>query len=156
MQQHKIRPRAGSKHTHKRLGIGDTFAGKGAKGQKARVGGHRKFSAGFEGGQISLVRRMPKLGGFRNPNRIPYQPVNLADLEQRHAGVDVTVESLHKAGLIKKLSLPVKLLAFGEVTKKFTVKVDAASKSAVAAVEKAGGKVELPAAAAKKATEAKA
>ncbi len=82
MQQNTLHPKKGSTKTHKRRGIGDTYAGRGCKGQLSRVGGRSKFSAAFEGGQISLVRRMPKLGGFRNINRVEFQPVNLLDLEK--------------------------------------------------------------------------
>jgi large subunit ribosomal protein L15 len=143
MQQNTLKPRKGSTKRHKRRGIGDTFAGKGVKGQKARVGASGKYTAGFEGGQISLVRRMPKLGGFRNPNRVPFQPVNLTDLEARLAAETADATTLHAAGLIKKKNLPIKLLATGTLKKKLTVKVDAASAAAKAAVEKAGGTVEI-------------
>ena len=91
MQQHTLKPKRGSTHRHKRRGIGDTFAGRGVKGQKSRVGGRSKFGAGFEGGQISLIRRMPKLGGFRNINRVEFQPVNLADLEKLEIVIKVDV-----------------------------------------------------------------
>ncbi|MCF7836350.1 50S ribosomal protein L15 [Candidatus Gracilibacteria bacterium] len=144
MQQHTLKPVKGSTTRHKRRGIGDTFAGRGCKGQQARVGGRSKFSAAFEGGQISLVRRMPKLGGFRNINRVEFQAVNLGDLEK--LGVDkISRETLKQAGLIKKLKQPVKILGFGKLTKKLTCFVDAVSQSAKEAIEKAGGNIELPA-----------
>ncbi len=142
MQQNTLSPKKGSAKRHKRRGIGDTFAGRGCKGQKSRVGGRSKFSAAFEGGQISIVRRMPKLGGFRNINRVEFQPVNLSDLEK--LSIDkISRETLYKVGLIKKLKLPVKILGMGKLTKKVTCFVDAASKNAKMAIEKAGGSVEL-------------
>ncbi len=144
MQQHTLKSKSGSRKKHHRRGIGDTFAGRGCKGQQSRVGGRSKFTAGFEGGQISLIRRMPKLGGFTNPNRVPYQPVNLSDLETRFSADVADSETLLAAGLIKKANQPVKILGTGGLKKKLTVKVDAASKSAIAAIEKAGGTVELP------------
>lgn len=142
MQQHTLKPRPGSNKRHKRRGIGDTFAGRGVKGQKSRVGGRSKFSAGFEGGQISLIRRMPKLGGFRNPNRVEFQPVNLANLE-RLAIDKISRETLAEANLIRTAKRPVKILGSGKLTKKLTCFVDAVSKSARAAIEKAGGSIEL-------------
>ncbi len=144
MQQNTLKPRAGSRKVHHRRGIGDTFAGRGCKGQQSRVGGRSKFSAAFEGGQISLIRRMPKLGGFKNPNKIPFQPVNLSDLETRLDTEVADVETLYAADLIKKKNLPIKILGKGELKKKLTVKVDAASKTAIAAIEKAGGTIDLP------------
>ncbi|MFH0776773.1 MAG: 50S ribosomal protein L15 [Patescibacteria group bacterium] len=144
MQQHTLKPKKGSTHRHNRRGIGDGFAGRGCKGQQARVGGRSKFGAGFEGGQISLLRRMPKLGGFRNVNRVEFQPVNLGDLEK--LGIDkISRETLKNAGLISKKNSPVKILGFGQLSKKLTCFVDAVSKSARAAIEKAGGSIELPA-----------
>lgn len=143
MQQHTLKPAKGSNRRHKRRGIGDTYAGRGCKGQKSRVGGRSKFTAAFEGGQISLVRRMPKLGGFRNINRVEFQPVNLSNLENRLDVDKVSAETLLEAGLIKKLKQPVKLLGTGKLTKKLTCFVDAVSKSAKEAIEKAGGSIEL-------------
>lgn len=143
MQQHTLKPKKGSTHRHKRKGIGDTFAGRGCKGQKARVGGRSRYGSGFEGGQMPLQRRMPKLGGFLNINRFSYQPVNLQDLEER-LGVDkVSSETLHAAGLIKKKDQPIKILGFGKLSKKLTCFVDAVSKSAKEAIEKSGGSIEL-------------
>ncbi|MBU1089962.1 50S ribosomal protein L15 [Patescibacteria group bacterium] len=142
MQQHTLKPKKGSTHRHKRRGIGDTFAGRGVKGQQSRVGGRSKFGAGFEGGQISLIRRMPKLGGFRNPNRVEFQPVNLADLEKLEID-KISRETLKEVGLIRKIKNPVKILGSGKLTKKLTCFVDAVSKSAREAIEKAGGSIEL-------------
>lgn len=143
MQQNNLQPKKGSNRRHKRRGIGDTFAGRGCKGQKSRVGGRSKFSAAFEGGQISLIRRMPKLGGFRNINRVEFQPVNLAALEK--LSIDkISRETLKDAGLIRSKTKPIKILGFGKLSKKLTCFVDAVSKSAKAEIEKAGGSIELP------------
>jgi large subunit ribosomal protein L15 len=144
MQQNTLKPVKGSTKRHKRRGIGDTYAGRGCKGQKARVGGRSKFSAAFEGGQISIVRRMPKLGGFRNINRVEFQPVNIADLEKLEID-KISRETLHEAGLIKKLKQPVKILGNGKLSKKLTCFVDAVSQSAKTAIEAAGGSIEFPA-----------
>ena len=142
MQQNTLRPNKGSVKRHKRRGIGDTFAGRGCKGQKSRVGGRSKFSPAFEGGQISLMRRMPKLGGFRNINRKEFQVVNLSDLEK--LAIDkVSRKTLREAGLIKKISRPVKILGTGQLNKKITCFVDAVSKSAKVAIEKLGGRIEI-------------
>jgi large subunit ribosomal protein L15 len=141
MQQHQLKPRKGSTKTGKRKGIGDTFGGRGCKGQKARVGGRSKYGAGFEGGQTPIIRRLPKLGGFINVNRNAYQAVNLGDLENMEG--EVNALTLKKAGLIGKANLPVKILGNGKLTKKLTIKADAASASAIVAIEKAGGKLEI-------------
>ncbi|MCF7846185.1 MAG: 50S ribosomal protein L15 [Candidatus Peribacteraceae bacterium] len=142
MQQNTLRPRKGSTHRNRRRGIGDTFGGRGVKGQQKRVGGSSKFSAAFEGGQMSLVRRMPKLGGFRNVNRVEFQPVNLAAIEE--LTIDkISRETLKDAGLIRSKKKPIKILGFGKLTKKMTFFVDAVSASAKAAIEKAGGSIEL-------------
>lgn len=137
MQQHQLKPVKGSRQRKTRLGIGDTFAGRGAKGQKSRVGGRSKFSAGFEGGQTPLIRRLPKLGGFTNVNRIAYQAVNLADLNTLTG--EVTPASLKKAGLIRSAREYVKILGNGELTAKLAVSAHAASEKAKVAIEKAGG-----------------
>lgn len=113
-------------------------AGKGQSGQNKR-GGTRP---GFEGGQNPWFRRLPKIG-FNNVNKVEYQVISLIDLDERFKdGDSVDFAALKKANLVSR-KMPVKLLSNGEITKKLTIKVNAASKSAVAAVEKAGGKVEL-------------
>lgn len=152
MQQHTLSSSSASRpKKHKRRGRGDTFAGRGVKGQKSRVGGRSKFTAGFEGGQISFLRRLPKLGGFRNPNRVPNQIVKLADLTKLTAA-EITPEVLLKAGLIKKIQQRVKILGQAKLTKKLQIKVDAASKTAITAIEAAGGTIELTAKKKKKPT----
>jgi large subunit ribosomal protein L15 len=125
-------------------GIGSGYgktAGRGTKGQNARTGGGTR--PGFEGGQNPLAKRLPKKRGFVPRTRTVYQVVNLVSLETLKDGATVDIEALKKAGLIKKSAAPVKVLGTGSLTKKLTLKVHAASATAVTMIEKAGGKVEL-------------
>ena len=123
-------------------GTGKT-AGRGLNGQKSRSGGGK--GAGFEGGQTPLARRLPKLPGFRNPNRVEYKAVNVSRLDAKfEAGDVVDGESLKAKGIIKKMDEPVKILGDGEITKALTVKVEKISASARRKIEAAGGKVEEP------------
>ncbi len=146
MQLNDLRPADGAKKKRKRIGRGNssghgTTAGRGTKGQLSRSGGGK--GAGFEGGQNPLAMRLPKLPGFRNPNRVEYAPVNLDRLEAKfEAGDVVDGASLEAKGIIKKASTPVKVLGDGELTKALTVKVDKVSASAQKKIEAAGGKVE--------------
>lgn len=144
MNIHELRPAKGSTKRRRRVargigsGMGKT-ATRGTKGQKAR----RQISPWFEGGQTPIVRRLPVKRGFRNINHKEYAVVNLDDLEKHfQAGDTVTPDDLAKLGLIHKNLDGVKILAFGSLTKKLTVKADKFSKAAVAAIEKAGGKAE--------------
>lgn len=114
-------------------------AGKGHKGQNARSGGGVRL--GFEGGQTPLARRLPKRG-FTNFNRTVYAIVNVEALNKFEDGVEVTPELLIETGLVKKELDGIKILGTGELTKKLTVKAHKFSKSAVAIIEQAGGKVE--------------
>ncbi|MFH1831334.1 MAG: 50S ribosomal protein L15 [bacterium] len=131
----------------KRIGRGGERggqSGRGHKGQRARSGGTTQFRSFFEGGQMPLARRIPKRG-FTNFSRETYQIVNLQDLELRFSDGDtVDRNSLMEKALIrgKKIS-PIKILGKGTLTKKLTVMVDAYSKSAIQAIEKAKGKVLL-------------
>ena len=146
MQLNDLYPAPGSRKNRKRVGRGNsgkggTTAGRGQKGQLSRSGGGK--GPGFEGGQMKLAMRLPKLPGFRNFNRVEYAPVNVSRLERKfEAGDVVDAESLKAKGIIKKLDTPVKVLAGGEITKPLTVKVDKISAAAVAKIEAAGGKVE--------------
>ena len=113
--------------------------GRGHKGQKARSGGG--IPPWFEGGQMPLNRRLPKRG-FTNIFKKSYQLVNVDELEARfEAGTELNADSLQEAGVIKYADRPVKLLGRGKLEKSFTIEVAKASKTAVAAVEAAGGKV---------------
>ena len=146
MKLHDLIPAPGSVQEPKRKGRGagtgnGKTAGKGHNGQNARSGGGVR--PGFEGGQMPLQRRMPKRG-FRNyPFKSDCQVVNLSFLEDFDDGAVITPEELYKEGLIKDLSVAVKILGDGEVTKKYTVKANKFSESAKQKIEAAGGKVEV-------------
>lgn len=128
-------------------GLGGT-AGKGNKGQQSRSGG--KTYPGFEGGQMPLYRRIPHRG-FTNIFRKEWQVVNLRDLDQKfEKGETVDGTSLYARGLVKKADGLVKVLGMGDITKALVVSVDKVSTSAKEKIEKAGGKVETPAAPAAK------
>ncbi len=135
----------GATRKRKRLGRGPgsgtgKTCGKGHKGQMARKG--NKHKPGFEGGQMRLVRRVPKRG-FTNPTAITYMPVNIGDLSCFDNGTEVTTELLLKSGLANGGSDGVKILGCGEIDKKLTVKVRAFSDSAKAKIEAAGGSCEV-------------
>ncbi len=142
MKIHDLKPAEGSNRRRKRVGRGigghgGKTAGRGTKGQKARG----SIPAGFEGGQMPLQRRVPKLKGFKNPFRVEYQAVNLDTLEE--SGLDeVSPEALYARGLVGKKAL-VKVLGRGEITRAVTVKAHAVSKSAEEAITSAGGTVEI-------------
>jgi large subunit ribosomal protein L15 len=125
------------------------FSGRGVKGQKARSGSH-KMRAGFEGGQMPIYMRIGKLRGSTSKDAYPVgpfrtytQPVNLRDLDRFDAGEEVTPESLKAKGLIRSVRTDVKLLGVGELSKKLTISVHAASASAREKVEAAGGTLTL-------------
>jgi len=144
MNLHSLKPPAGASKKTKRVGRGPgsghgKTSGRGHKGQMARSGARRKI--GFEGGQTPLQRRLPKFG-FKNIFRKEYQIVKLGDLA-RCEGTEITPETLKAAGLIRKLDIPVKVLANGPVDRPYTVKAAAFSKPAVAKLEQAGGKAEV-------------
>ena len=146
MKLHELYPAAGATKEVKRIGRGHgsghgKTAGKGHKGQWARSGGGVR--PGFEGGQTSLARRMPKRG-FNNIFATEYTVVNVADLEARFEnGAVIDTEALIEAGLVTKVLDGVKILGNGEVTKNFTVKAAKFSESAKAKIENAGGKAEV-------------
>ena len=141
---HDLKPPEGSTKAPKRKGRGiggkgGKTAGRGMKGQLSR--GRGKVRVGFEGGQMPLQKRVPKMRGFTNPFRVEYQAVNLDTIDE--SGLDeVTPESLHAKGLVSKNAL-VKVLGRGELGRKVTVKAHAFSKSAEAAITGAGGTVEV-------------
>jgi large subunit ribosomal protein L15 len=146
MKLGSIRPAAGATHPKKRRGKGASTglggtAGKGHKGKKARAGG--KIPPWFEGGQMPLQRRLPKRG-FVNPGRTEYQVVAVGRLAGAPANGVVDAAWLREQRLVRRQG-PIKLLAGGDLKVAVTVRVDAASASARAAIEKAGGRVELPA-----------
>ena len=140
-----LQPAKGSKHRKKIVGRGlgsghGRTSTRGSKGQKSRSGdGSKKI--GFEGGQMPLLRRMPKRG-FNNPFRKEYEIVNVDSLNKFEAGAEVTPAALKEAGMVSKAKL-VKILGVGELNKSLTVKVAAFSKSAVEKIKAAGGKAEV-------------
>jgi large subunit ribosomal protein L15 len=145
MRLHDLRPPKGAKKPAKRVGRGEgsglgKTAGRGHKGQRSRSGGG--VARGFEGGQMPLQRRLPKRG-FNNIFKKEYALVNLKDLGRFESGATVTPDELHRAGLIKKPDVPVKLLGQGAIDRPLTLKVHHASGAAKQAVEAAGGAVEI-------------
>lgn len=146
VKQHEITPAPGSRHVRKRVGRGTgsghgTFSGRGCKGQKARTG-NNKMRPGFEGGQLPLIKRLPRKRGFTNIFRLEYSVVNTGDLNVLESGSEVTVEVLKAAGIIKTIEHPIKILGTGEIDRPLTVKANKFSASAKAKIEAAGGKVE--------------
>jgi large subunit ribosomal protein L15 len=122
-------------------GTGKT-AGRGHKGQRARSGARRGLRTGFTGGSMPLYRHVPKVG-FSNPFRATYQVVNLEAIAARGLEGEIGPPELAKAGLIKRASQPVKVLAQGEVKGVLTIKAHAFSRAAVEKIERAGGKAEV-------------
>jgi len=142
----EVRPAKGSRRPRKRVGRGISAgggktAGRGQKGQGSRTSW--SVPRGFEGGQMPLTQRVPKLRGFYNRFRIEYQVVNCGKLQRFEEGATVDLELLSQAGLVRHLGRPVKLLAGGGLPPKLTVRVHRVSRSARAAIEAAGGAVEL-------------
>jgi large subunit ribosomal protein L15 len=141
MKVHDLKPADGSRTRRKRkargiAGKGGKTAGRGTKGQKAR----NTVRVGFEGGQLPLQQRMPKLRGFNNPFRVEYQAINLDTIAESGL-TEVTPESLLEKGLVGKGAL-VKILGRGELSGAVTVKAHAFSGSAESAITAAGGTVE--------------
>jgi len=146
MELHNLHPAPGAKRPRKRVGRGPgsgngKTAGRGHKGQKSRSGYSRRY--GFEGGQMPLVRRIPKRG-FTNIFRVEFQVVNLRDLERVFADGDtVSPEEMIEKGLVRAGKRLVKVLADGELSKKLTVRAHKFSASARVGIEKAGGSCEV-------------
>ena len=141
MDLHTLKTAVGSKRPRKRLGRGPgsgtgKTSGKGHKGQMARKGANHK--AGFEGGQMRLIRRLPK-HGFNNPTRMEYISVNVGVLNGFEAGTDVTPELLRKVGLANGRHDGVKILGVGELDRKLNVTASAFSATAKSKIEAAGG-----------------
>ena len=143
MKLHHLRPAEGSKKRKIRVGRGESgrrgkTAGRGTKGLKARS----KVRRGFEGGQMPLQRRMPKLRGFRNPNRVEYTVINVERLNEFDAGSTVTADDLRTMGLVKHRG-KVKVLGEGDIDRALTIKAHAFSLGAVEKIKAAGGSVEV-------------
>ncbi|HEY3374862.1 MAG TPA: 50S ribosomal protein L15 [Candidatus Aquicultor sp.] len=145
MRLHELSPAPGAVKKKKRVGRGPgsghgKTATRGTKGQKSRSGGGK--GPGFEGGQTPIYRRLPKLPGFKNPFKKVFELVNVDQLNSFDAGSVVDAQALQQAGIIKKATMPIKVLGRGEVEKSLTVQADQFSGSAVRKIEAAGGKVE--------------
>ena len=143
MKPHELKPAEGARKEKRRKGRGDgsgrgTTAGRGTKGTRARGTVH----IFFEGGQMPLARRVPKLKGFRSPNRVEYGAVNVGDLEelgQKEVGPD----EMRGSGLVHKRHKVIKVLGNGEVKSALTVRAHAVSETARTKIEGAGGSVEI-------------
>jgi large subunit ribosomal protein L15 len=146
MRLHELKPRPGARHRVKRLGCGESSghgktSGKGHKGQKARSGGSIRL--GFEGGQMPLIRRIPKRGFNNTQFATVYAPVNIGSLESLNVTGVIDEAVLRRARLITGRWDGVKILGGGELTKKVDVKVHNISASAKAKIEKLGGTVTI-------------
>ena len=145
MRQDELSPAPGSKKSRKRVGRGDgsgrgTYSGRGCKGQKSRSG--YNIPRGFEGGQLPLIKRLPRKRGFTNIFRIEYNLINIGKLNIFESGSEVTPERLVAAGVIKSLRHPIKILADGDINHPLVVKANKFSAAAKAKIEAAGGKAE--------------
>lgn len=145
VRQDNISPSPGSRHAKKRVGRGNasghgTYSGRGCKGQKSRAG--NRMRPGFEGGQLPLIKRLPRKRGFTNIFRTEYSTVNIGRLNTFESGSEVTPEKLVAAGVVKSLQNPIKILAGGDINHPLKVKANKFSASAKAKIEAAGGKTE--------------
>jgi large subunit ribosomal protein L15 len=146
MRLHNLRPRPGSRRRVKRLGCGESSghgktSGKGHKGQKARSGGSIRL--GFEGGQMPLIRRLPKRGFNNAAFHKRYALVNLADLNEFKAGTTVNEQLLRESKLVRGHFAGIKILGDGELKHGLKVEADKVSAGARAKIEKAGGTITL-------------
>ncbi len=145
MKQNELYPSPGSRKNKKRVGRGNgsghgTFSGRGMKGQKSRSG--VQIQRGFEGGQLPIIKRLPRKRGFHNLFRVEYSPVNLAALNTFAAGTEITPQLLFDAGFTDSITRPVKILGDGELTNSIIVKANKFSEAAKAKIEAVGGKAE--------------
>lgn len=145
MRIHDISPAEGTNKSKYRVGRGigtgnGKTSGKGHKGQKARSGASTR--PGFEGGQMPLARRLPKRG-FHNKFAKNYTSVNLRSLDIFDDGATIGLDELRERGVVRQITGPLKILAVGELTKKFNIKAAAYSEAARAKIEAAGGKAEV-------------
>jgi large subunit ribosomal protein L15 len=144
MKQNELRPPEGAKHKRKFVGRGDgsghgTYSGRGCKGQKARSGGGVRL--GFEGGQLPLIKRLPRKRGFTNVFKTKYNIVNVGKLAIFPPETEVTPEELLRAGLINTPDNPTKILGAGDIRHPLLVKADKFSSSAEEKILAAGGKI---------------
>ncbi len=146
MRLHNLKPRPGAKHRRKRLGAGESSgrgktSGRGGKGQSARSGSSIRM--GFEGGQMPLIRRLPKRGFNNARHKIQYLPVNLTALNTFEDGSVVDEAAIRAAGLANGKSAGIKILGTGELKRKLTVRVSAFSAAATEAIARLGGSAEV-------------
>src|SRR6266545_2071131 len=144
MQLHDLKPAPGAHRKARRIGRGTgsgrgKTSGRGQKGQNARSQG---FRLGFEGGQMPLAQRLPKLGGFKNPFKKVYAVVNLTKLNRFEDGATVEVGDFARAG-VARADMPVKLLGTGTLRRRLTITAHAASETARAAIEARGGHLSI-------------
>ena len=145
MLQHNLKPPAGATHKRKRVGRGDgsghgSYSGKGCKGQKSRSGGGVRL--GFEGGQLALIKRLPRKRGFFNIFKTEFSIVNVGELKAFSANTEITPKELLDIGLIKSFKYPVKILGDGNIDRPLVVKANKFSAAAEKKIVDAGGKVE--------------
>ncbi len=145
MEQNNLKPPIGAKHKRKRVGRGDgsghgTYSGRGCKGQKSRSGGGVRL--GFEGGQLPLIKRLPRKRGFVNIFKTKYNIVNLGRLNVFAANTEITPQKLFEAGLIKSQRQPVKILGKGEIDHPLIIKAHKFSSAAESKIAAAGGNIE--------------
>jgi large subunit ribosomal protein L15 len=144
MKQNELKPSAGAKHKKKFVGRGNgsghgTYSGRGCKGQKARSGGGVRL--GFEGGQLPLMKRLPRKRGFTNIFKAEYNIVNVRQLAVFSPGTEVTPEELLRAGLINTTDQPTKILGTGDIKHPLLVSADRFSSSAEKKIVAAGGSI---------------
>ena len=145
MKQNELKPPVGATHHKKRTGRGDgsgsgTYSGRGSKGQKSRSGGGVRM--GFEGGQLPLIKRLPRKRGFTNIFKTEYNIVNISKLNIFPSKSEVTPEELLQAGLIKSLDQPTKILGDGDIQHPILIRANKFSLSAERKILAVGGKVE--------------
>lgn len=142
MRQNELIPPLGSRHPRKRIGRGTgsgygTYSGRGIKGQKSRAGGGVR--PGFEGGQLPLIKRLPRKRGFTNIFKKEYATINLSRLNLFQPQTEVTPELLIKQGLVKSGKRPIKVLGGGEIDRPLVVRADRFSETARRKIKAAGG-----------------
>lgn len=145
MRQDELSPALGSKKDRKRVGRGNgsghgTYSGRGLKGQKARSGVNMR--PGFEGGQLPIIKSLPRKRGFTNIFKTEYSVINLDKLNIFESGSEVTPEKIMAARLVKSLQQPIKILAEGDIKHPLVVKAHKFSTAAKAKIEAVGGRVE--------------
>ena len=146
MKQHQLKSAKGARTRYRRVGRGDgsgrgNYSGRGMKGQKSRSGG--KLRRGFSGGTLPLMKALPILRGFTNIFRVEYQEVNLERLHSLPSDASVNPTTLKELGIVKSDKKPVKILGRGTLERPLNVSAHKFSKSAQAAIEAAGGSVEV-------------